>query len=140
MFISYVLMEAIRRGRTAYYTTLPGLDYDLKRGFSHDELKERLDLMLTSDFLALDEVGKEYLKGEGGGWIKTQMERILKQRFDDSMPVLLATNMDFDGLSKSYGPTMTSIFNGKYQQVAMMPGDFRSNLHTRMEIDMGYKK
>ena len=140
MFISYVLMEAIRQGRTSYYTTLPGLDYNLKRGFTNDILKDRLDYMFTSDFVAIDEVGKEHFKGGEGSWIKTQMERILKQRFDDSMPVLLATNMDLDGVASAYGPTMMSIFNGKYQQVTMMPGDFRGNLHAKMEKDMGYVK
>lgn len=140
MFTSYVLMEAIRQRRTSYYTTLPGLDYNIKRGFGNDSLRDRLDLMFTSDFVAIDEVGKEHFKGEGGSWIKTQLERILKQRFDDSMPVLLATNMDFEGLAKAYGPTMASIFNGKYKQVTMMPGDFRANLHEKMEKDMGYVK
>lgn len=138
MFVSYVLVETIRRGRTAYYTTLPQLDYDLKRGFNDDKARERLDWLLTSDFLAIDEVGKELFRGDQGGWVKTQLERILKQRFDESMPVLLATNMDYETVEKTYGPTMTSIFNGKYQQVLMLPGDWRENLRKKMQKDMKY--
>lgn len=139
-FMSYVLMQAIRQGRTAYYTTLPQLDYDIKRGFSDETARARLDWMLTSDFVAIDEVGKELFKGEGGTWIKTQLERILKKRFDESQPVLLATNMDYPTVEKTYGPTMASIFTGKYQQVTMLPGDYRENLRKKMAKDMGYGK
>jgi DNA replication protein DnaC len=139
-FMSWVLMEAIRRGRTAYYTTLPQLDYDIKRGFNDEAARERLDWMLTSDFLAIDEVGKELFRTEGGSWTKTQLERILKKRFDDSHPVLLATNMDYSTVEKTYGPTMSSIFNGKYQQVPMLPGDYRENLRKKLSKDMGYNK
>lgn len=139
-FISWVLMEAIRAGRSAYYTTLPQLDYDIKRGFTDDAARERLEWLLTSDFVAIDEVGKEHFKGQEGSWTKTQLERILKERFDDSAPVLLATNMDYSTVEKTYGPTMASIFNGKYQQVTMLPGDFRENLRKKMDKDMRYGK
>lgn len=138
MFTSFVLMEAIRRNRTAYYTTLPQLDYDLKRGFNDHTARERLDYMLSSDFIAVDEVGKEHFKGEQGGWLKTQLERILKARFDESMPVLLATNMGLPQLEEIYGPTLASIFNGKYQHVEMENGDFRDKLRKKMHSEMKY--
>jgi DNA replication protein DnaC len=62
MFSSYLLTQAIKRGFTAYYTTLTRLDADIKRGFRDKEADQRLQLMLESDFVAIDEVGKENYK------------------------------------------------------------------------------
>lgn len=139
MFMSYVLMSAIRRGLTAYYVTMPQLDYHIKRGFNSHAYADRLQLMLTSDFIAIDEMAKERFK-DGDSYIRTQVERILKQRFDDSLPVLMATNADFEGLRDVYGSTLASILVGKYQTVQMKPGDFRNNLRDEMNKRMGYGK
>lgn len=138
MFISYVLMCAIREGWTAYYTPMPELDYDIKRGFKDHELEERLRWLLTSDFLAVDEMGKERSK-QDPTWMDSQVERILKMRFDDNMPTLLATNMEIDEVHTAYGPTVGSIISGHYMPVHLEPGDFRGKLQSKMQEDMGYK-
>jgi DNA replication protein DnaC len=137
MFISYTLAEAIRRHNfSTYYTTIPSLDHWLKRGFSDRTVMERLDYMLTSDFLAIDELGKERTK-EGDNWMRLQIERILKDRFDNSLPTLIATNADPEALTKMYGSTIGSILAGKFKQVAMEPGNFRDKLRRRMDKEMG---
>jgi len=137
-FISFILMTAIRTGKSAYYTTLPQLDYNIKRGFNSPEVEEQLRWMLTSDFLAIDEMGKEKYKADPSTFLGTQVERIFKQRCDDSMPVILATNMDFEALIDAYGPTVGSIISGKFQPVMMKPGDYRRKLAKRMGDEMGY--
>lgn len=137
-FISYVLMQAIRAGMTSYYTTMPQLDYDIKRGFNSKEHAERLELMLSSDFLALDEMGKERFKGDNDTYMRTQVERILKRRFDNSLPVLMAANADMEEVNKLYGNSIASIIGGKYKTVMMEPGDFREQLQGQMDKDMGY--
>lgn len=136
MLLSYVLVEAIKAARTAYYTTMPQLDWNIKEGFNNPASSERLKWMLTSDFLAIDELGKERKKRDSQ-FSDQQIERILKQRFDDSMPVLIGSNMDVEQLSEAYGSTIGSILRGKYQVVQMEPGDFRDSLHERMKADMG---
>ena len=139
MFISYVLSEAIRNGWTTYYTTMPQLDFDIKSGFKDNTVEQRLQYMLTSDFLAIDEMGKERRKANTE-YMDAQVERILKQRFDDAMPTLIATNMDQDALVEAYGPTVESILIGHYMPVQMNPGDFREKLQTKMQDEMGYSK
>lgn len=138
MFISYVLTSAMRRGRSAYYTTMLQLNHDIKRGFGDQEAQDRLEWLMTSDFLAVDEMGKEQFKDGQNTFIKTEMERILKQRFDDSKPVLIGTNLSNRGLEAAYGATVASIVRGKYQQVIMEPGDLRGRLADKMAGDMGY--
>jgi DNA replication protein DnaC len=139
MFISYILSNAIRRGRSAYYTTLLGLDHDLKQGFDDPVARERLDLMLTSDFLGLDEMTKEVFRSiEKPTWLRTQVERILKQRFDENKPVLMATNASGTQIAEVYGTTIASLIEGKYKTLFMEPGDVRRVLGKRMTSEMGW--
>lgn len=137
MFISYILMEVCRWGLTAYYTTSLQLDHTIKRAFNDKALSDRLEWYLTSDWLAIDELGKEQFK-RGDSFARTQVERILKQRFDDGRPTLIATNADLPELEKVYGATLTSILNGKYTKVMMDPGDFRNKMAEQMNERMGY--
>ena len=140
MFMSYVLSRAILRGRSAYYTTMLQLDHDIKQGFRDQEAQKRLEWMLTSDFLGLDEMGKEQLRAtDQPSFIRSQIERILKHRFDESKPVILATNLSATALGTTYGDTILSIITGKYQTVVMEPGDIRKLLADRMAEDMGYE-
>jgi DNA replication protein DnaC len=136
MFMCMVLMRAISRGFSTYYTTLLDLDYNVKRGFNKPELQDRLEWYLTSDFVALDELGKEQFK-KGDSFIRTQVERMLKRRFEDSRPTLIATNASMDELESIYGVTLTSILVGKYAAVQMDPGDYREQMAARMRREMG---
>jgi len=139
MFISIVLNQAIRKGFSAYYTTMLQLEHDLKRGFNAPDITERLDWMLSSDFVAIDEMGKERYKSKSGDhWMRAELERLFKGRCDDSKPMLLGSNLGLEDLSDMYGPTFASVLTGKYQQVLLGPGDFRSSMREKMVKDMAY--
>lgn len=135
MFQSYVMMQAIKNARTAYYTTLPQLDWDIKKGFNDWRADKRLAWLLSSDFLAIDEMGKERSK-KSNEYSDQQIERILKQRFDNSMPVIIASNMDIDEIVDAYGSTIGSMLKGKFQTVNMEPGDFRDSVREKMMKEM----
>lgn len=135
MFMSYVLMAVCRRDFSGFYTTMTQLAHDVKRGFNDRESQRRLDWYLTSDFMAIDEMGKERFK-TGDTFMRTELERILKARYDDGKPTLIATNMDMAELEKMYGATMASMLVGKYEQVIMEPGDYRELMRKRMKDDM----
>lgn len=138
MFLSFVLMQIIRRTRySVYYTTLLRLDHDIKRGFNDTEAARRLQWMLGSDFLAIDEMGKERFR-EGDTFMRSQIERILKDRYDEGMPTLIATNADRKEIGEFYGASVASILEGKYKPVPLSPGDFRKRMAERMEKEMGF--
>lgn len=133
-FVSYVLMRAIRFGWTSYYTTLPQLDYDIKIGFDDSEARRRLEWYLGSDFVAIDEVAKERFKGgSGDSYTRMQVERILKQRYDNSAPVILATNAEMEDIEAAYGRSIASVISGKYVEVMLDEGDQRARTRERME-------
>jgi DNA replication protein DnaC len=138
-FVSYILSSAIKKRRTVYYTTLPELENNLKRGFSEWDINKRLDYFLSSDFLAIDEVGKELVgKRRADNYINCQFERILKKRFDDNMPTILVSNLSASDMCKTYGSSVESILNGKYRFVQFETGDYRAKLSKRMGDEMGY--
>lgn len=133
-FISYVLMRAIRKGWTTYYTTLPQLDYDIKQGFRDEEARQRLDWYLGSDFVAIDEVAKEKFKGgKEDNYTRMQVERILKRRYDDSAPVILATNGGLESIEEAYGKSIASVITGKCLEVVLEDGDQRERARKSME-------
>ena len=138
MFISYLLTQAIKRGQTSYNTTSAQLDRDIKRGFGNNEAEARLDYMLDSDFVCIDEIGKEYYKQES--YLNSQLEMLLKRRYDDAEPMILATNIDIEELCKMYGSSVESMFEGKYQTVSLEPGDFRKSMKAKMKKDMKYDR
>lgn len=137
MFMCYVLMEAIKEGMTAYYTTMPQLDRDIKRGFKDSEAENRLEWLLTSDFLVIDELGKERAKASNA-YMDGQIERIIKQRTDGNQPVLMSTNMSYQEIMESYGPTIISMLTGKFQAVTMEHGDYRERQQDQMKSEMEY--
>jgi DNA replication protein DnaC len=134
-FISFVLSQMIRRGCSAYYTTLSQLDKDIKSGFGDKVAERRLDHFLDSDFLAIDELGKEHYKADS--FINMRLEMLLKQRCDDGDPTLLGTNLDYNGFCEMYGPSIASIVDGKYVKATMVGGDFRKIQSARVHKELG---
>lgn len=135
-FISWILTQLVKRNLSVYYTTLAQLDIDIKRGFKDGEAERRLEHLLSSDWVAIDEVGKEHFRSDS--YLNTRLELLLKQRYDDGEPVLLATNVDYGDLCEMYGPTVASMLEGKYQPIMLDPGDYRKSTASRMRSDMGF--
>lgn len=137
IFISYIQTQALKRGRSVYYTTLTRLDADIKRGFRDPQADRRLRYMLEADIIAVDEVGKEGYKQDS--WLNTQFEDILKSRYDNGEPVLLASNLSVEDIVKMYGPSVESMLEGKYTKVPLTAGDFRKTSRDRMKQELGFK-
>ena len=135
-FIAYVLTQMLKRGVSAYYTTIATLDKDIKRTFRDKDAERRLDIALNANFLALDELGKEHFKTDS--FLNTQLESILKTRHDDGDPTLLATNLDINAFGDAYGPSVQSMIDGRYTIVFLETGDFRKALAGKMRKDMGF--
>jgi DNA replication protein DnaC len=134
-FISYIMTQMIKRGCSAYYTTLPQLDIDIKRGFGDKEADRRLEQHLNSDFVAIDEIGKEHFKADS--YLNTRFELLLKTRHDDGDPTILASNLDYKALCEMYGESVASIWEGRYIPVPLASGDFRKTLQAKARKDLG---
>jgi DNA replication protein DnaC len=137
-FLSYILGEFIKKGRFTYYTTATRLEYDLRREWKDRKISSRLEQMMGSDFVAIDELGKEKENKAKDNYVTSHVERFLKQRFDDGMPTLLASNNGYKELCESYGETFSSMIKGRYKIVGLSSRDYRIKLGEKMEREMGY--
>jgi hypothetical protein len=135
MFISYVLTQMIWRGYTVYYTTMSQLALDLGRGFHDHEFAREHEELLRSDFLAIDELGKEHDRSE---FLQKRLEHILKSRYDDHEPTLLGTNLGYGDFCEQYHSTVKSMIDGKYQKTVLESGDFRKTTAAKMRKRMGF--
>ena len=136
MFLSFVLTQMIKREASVYYTTLPQLDVDIKRGFRDRELESRLVEMFDSDFVVIDEVGKEYKSKDA--YIKTRFELAVKTRYDNGDPTLFGSNFSMSELSEEYGSSVASMWKGRTKMATLAYGDQRKLTTKKMEQDMGF--
>lgn len=135
-FISWILRHVCAETKhNAFYTT--ALEIDHLYTHRNRDIVHRLDEVLERDFVAIDELGKERFR-EGDSKARLHVERILKMRFDEQLPTLLATNANVEELEGAFGKSLMSIIEGKYEVVEMKPGDFRKTLGERMRKTMGY--
>ena len=136
MFGCYILGRAVRVGYRVYYTTLSDLDSNIKIGFDNPLAAELLRYCLNADFLFIDELGKEHFSEKG--FLTSKLEALLKNRYDNAFPTLLASNLSEPELGELYGPTIASMLAGKYKTVEMLGGDCRYKNTDEMVKDMGY--
>jgi DNA replication protein DnaC len=135
MFQSYLLGRAVVKGFSVFYSTLSQLDSDIKRGFDDKEHQRNHMNAIQRDFLAIDELGKEHFKA--GSYLRTALEALLKQRYDEGFPTFLASNLDYSDLVELYGATIQSMWEGRYHHVRLDGGDFRRKANQKMRKDMG---
>lgn len=144
MFLSYILMELIRKTRASvYYTTTMQLDKDLKRGFRDDEWTDRLESCLTRHFLVIDEVGKESFKA-GDNFNRKTFEYWLRAREEKNLPTLIASNLSLEILRQDpekggYGETIGSLIDGTMVTVLMDEGDIRKKKGATLRKKMGWR-
>jgi len=134
---AYILEHVIKKGRTVYYTTAVDLDRNFKRGFENKDLLKRINFMLSSDLIFLDEMGKESVSNKKT-WINGEIGRFLKQRYDNGKPTILATNLGFNSFYNLYGSTVKSMISGRYRSVIFPTFDYRTIDNSKMVEDMEY--
>jgi len=139
-FLSYILVCSIEKGYYPYYTTFARLDHHLKMGFHDTAAARRLEEMLGRSFVVIDDMGKENFKG-GDSYFRAQFERILRERYENRMPTLLATNALTDEWKVLYGDSVASLLSGRFIRAIMEPGDMRRSpeLIEKMEREMGFR-
>lgn len=139
-FLCHILVRAIEKGYRPYYTTFARLEHHIKMGFSDPAAARRLETMLARSFVAIDDMGKENYKA-GDSFFRAQFERILRERYEDRAPTLLATNSTPETWEETYGSSVESLLSGKFLTAAMEPGDMRKSpeLKTQMEEEFGLR-
>lgn len=102
-----ILMSALKFKYSAHYMFF--VDFvEMLKDFDNDFVYRVIDEIMDVDFLFMDEIGKEYKISQ---FVKTNFEKLLKQRLSKRKPIIFATNLDYNQLSSFYGPSVISVIS-----------------------------
>ena len=126
---SLVVKEAYRRRYTSFMVTLKSfIDMHFKR--DKDELiAEKLDEIVNSEFLVIDEVGKETF--DKSQFNITVFEELLRERDTQGKPTIICTNLPLEergGLYEQYGKSIQSLIDGNFIKVKFESEDNRHDV------------
>lgn len=138
-FASITMAAALRKRYSGYCTTSLRIEHDYRAARTDSARWRRLDFMLSSDFLMIDELGKEAILPSGESFGRAHIERILKDRADEKLPTIIVSNVPADELARIYGRSVESLLGGKFLIVTCEPGDYRPRVNAAMLAAMSTK-
>lgn len=126
---SLVVKEAYRKRYTSFRVTLKSfIDMHFKR--DKDELiAEKLSEIINSEFLVIDEVGKETF--DKSQFNITVFEELLRERDTQGKPTIICTNLPLEGrggLYEQYGKSIQSLIDGNFLKVKFESEDNRHDV------------
>lgn len=107
---SIILIEALKRRRTGYFTTLDQCVNLYAGGWKDEKIKEQYqDLILDSDVLVLDEVGNETRTNVN--LVGSCFNDVVRRRANNLQTTVLTSNLFFKKLKDVYGEEVYSILH-----------------------------
>lgn len=130
-----ILKEALARGYSAFYITLPEVFRQIYLGFKNtDILIELKKKLYNTDFLLLGELGKDYHRAETTLFMRSEFDTIFRERRGDLRPIILDTNMDAIELNDNFGESIISLFRSRLKIITLKGNDYRK-VHQEKEVD-----
>lgn len=122
-----ILIEAIKKGHTAYFTKVKNCIDQITSGFSDEEDKQKFkDQLLLVDFLMIDDLGDELQTTLPSSNLRVfTVNHILRDRADNCRPTILTTNLKMDQLNTNYGPKSRSIIDEFARVITTRGPDYR---------------
>jgi DNA replication protein DnaC len=135
---AFVVNAALRRSYRVAYWTVPSLEADFKRGFNDRLFNDAVRIgLFESDFVVLDELAKER-RAAGDDWMRTQVEHVLKARYDEGLPTVLISNGDLDTIGAVYGESVGDLLRGRFRSVIFDGDTMRKHDRSEMNTRMGW--
>lgn len=127
---SIVLKEAARVGYTGLLIT-PSLYGDAKLDkMPFDAEQSLVQRIETVDFLFLDDIGKEYTKGErGSGWFELNLERLWRERAKHGRVTGVTTNFTDKEFGARYGKSVRALVVETLVSLNVQGKNFRAAKH-----------
>lgn len=126
---SLIVKEAYRKRYTSFRVTLKSfIDMHFKR--DKDELiADKLDEIINSEFLVIDEVGKETF--DKSQFNIAVFEELLRERDTQGKPTIICTNLPLEergGLYEQYGKSIQSLIDGNFIKIKFEGEDNRHDV------------
>jgi DNA replication protein DnaC len=80
--------------------------------------------LIESDFLVLDDVGREYRK-EGSSWVGSNIDAYFRKRMNSHLPTLMTSNFSLTKMRDLYGDSIMSILRGSLVEIEVTGKDYR---------------
>lgn len=92
-----------------------------KEHFSYSGSTEKLDAMLNSDLLVIDDLGTEI----SSSFTKNLLYNIINTRINSGLPTIISTNLSLSQLEKQYTSRVTSRIIGNFELIKFFGEDIR---------------
>lgn len=126
----YVLAQASRQDFTIGYITAPEFIRAVPQAWRDADYAEYLRRLIGSDFLVLDECGKEY-RASGSEFTTAELDLMLRRRRGALLPTIVSTNLKVKEFRETYGESLFSAMFDRVQMIKFDSGDFRFQLRKR---------
>ena len=98
------------------------LDLYLEREADKEHLEtDTMELLLTCDLLILDDLGTEF----DSSFYQSTIYNLINTRLNRSLPTIISTNLDFNGISNRYEERITSRIYANYSILRFVGQDVR---------------
>lgn len=126
-----ILKAVISKGMSAQMTSLGGIIQCYTDGWG-DPRKRQIfdDRIKNSDFLLIDDVGKEY-QAKNSDLTEIMFDNLIRYRVFRRKPFILTTNTAPDDLRNRYGNSLMSLIEGKTIKLKVMGTDYRKAIQSK---------
>lgn len=111
--VSFAFFPDVMRDLTSFDTVRP------------EDRAETERKLIDSDFLVLDDIGREYRR-EGSSWVGSNIDAYFRKRMNASLPTLMTSNFSLSKVKDLYGDSIASIFRGSLVELNVSGEDFRT--------------
>lgn len=126
---SILLMEALKRRRTGYFTTLDQCVNLYAGGWKDEKIKEQYqDVILDTDVLVLDEVGNEARTNTN--LVGSCFNDVIRRRANNLQTTIITSNLLFKKLKDVYGEEVHSILHECTIPFEFSGVDFRQGIQS----------
>jgi DNA replication protein DnaC len=125
-----VIIQALGKGYSAYYTTLDNCIDNLLRNKSNSA--NFANLLQTVSFLLIDDIGYTYRPAKDEvAYVDYLLDRIMRQRCNELLPTIATSRLSITDLEEtnSSGSRISSIIKEHMRRVQFSGPDFRSRFN-----------
>jgi DNA replication protein DnaC len=126
-----ILKSALRKGMSGQMTSLGGIIQLYTDGWG-DRTKRQVfdDRIRNTDFLLIDDVGKEY-QAKNSDLTEIMFDNLIRYRVFRRKPFILTTNTAPNDLRNRYGNSLMSLLEGKTVKLKVVGEDYRKAIQSK---------
>lgn len=129
-----VVVEALRKGHSGFYTTTSEYLRAVRVGFTDPLLAKVETETKAADFVVLDELGKEHYREDE--FIASELDGIVRMRRGALRPTILVTNYNPVEFQSKY-PTIATLVTDRMKVLPFQPHDLRAANKSQWDKVMG---